>query len=122
MTRKLTQAEKVQRELDRWYARNPDDAREHDADDIAQRLQVPLTVAQAMYSTGFSATRTATSNRLARVAWSFARRAPRMTCRARTQTLGVPERVATCRALVGGLARRQRTERGPGGAARSGVA
>jgi hypothetical protein len=49
MTRKLTQAEKVQRELDRWYARNPDDAREHDADDIAQRFQVSHEVARAMY-------------------------------------------------------------------------
>ena len=49
MTRKLTQAEKDQRELDRWYARNPDDAREHDVDDIARRFQVSRELAQAMY-------------------------------------------------------------------------
>jgi hypothetical protein len=47
MTRKLT--EKLQRELDRWYARNPDDAREYDADDIIARFQVSRDLAQAMY-------------------------------------------------------------------------
>lgn len=49
MTRKLTTQEREQRELDRWYAANPDDAREHDADDIAQRFQVSRDLAQAMY-------------------------------------------------------------------------
>ena len=49
MTRKLTQAEKDERELDRWYARNPDDARKHDVDDIARRFQVSRELAQAMY-------------------------------------------------------------------------
>ena len=49
MSRKLTTQEREQRELDRWYARNPDDAREHDADDIARRFQVSHEVARAMF-------------------------------------------------------------------------
>jgi hypothetical protein len=49
MTRKLTQAERDQRVLDRWYTRNPDDAREYDADDIVTRFQIPQELAQAMF-------------------------------------------------------------------------
>jgi hypothetical protein len=49
MTRKLTTQDRDQRMLDRWYARNPDDAREHDVDDIARRFQVSRELARAMF-------------------------------------------------------------------------
>jgi hypothetical protein len=49
MTRKLTTQERDHRMLDRWYARNPDDAHEYCVDDIVSRFQVSRDLAQAMY-------------------------------------------------------------------------
>jgi hypothetical protein len=48
--RKLTQDERDQRMLDKWYARNPDDAREHCVDGIVSRFPgLSRDLAQAMF-------------------------------------------------------------------------
>jgi len=49
LRRYLAATFKAQDELNRWYWRNSDDAREYCADDIATRFQIPQELAQAMY-------------------------------------------------------------------------